>query len=277
MVAGYTYRTLSMMWARTGISATARGLPQNAHNPELNTPTAISISAKRLTFHSLTQSPAAKATVKRWKVGRINSIITLETPQYWGPMDEGTDAAGVGPLPVSPPRTARFAGVFTERPQTSSSEGRLEFPTSRTPRTRPVAAQALAVDGGTAGASTASLNLFGCYAMEAPLCFLRRWASSVTWAGTCSRTTVSGTSISRWPRISILEKPCGSRFRAEFFNIFNHPNFANPYGGQNGFGLNDPSVSPFRLCCATPDIAAANPAVGSGGPRSVQLGLKFTF
>ena len=57
------------------------------------------------------------------------------------------------------------------------------------------------------------------------------------------------------------------QFRAEFFNIFNHPNFANPYGGQNGFGLNDPSVRPFGCGCATPDIAAANPAVGSGGPR----------
>jgi hypothetical protein len=68
-----------------------------------------------------------------------------------------------------------------------------------------------------------------------------------------------------------------AQFRAEFFNILNHPNFANPYGGQNGFGLNDPSVRPFGCGCATPDIAAANPAVGSGGPRSVQLGLKFTF
>ena len=58
------------------------------------------------------------------------------------------------------------------------------------------------------------------------------------------------------------------QFRVEFFNILNHPNFANPYGGQNGFGLNDPSVRPFGCGCATPDIAAANPAVAYQVPMS---------
>lgn len=69
----------------------------------------------------------------------------------------------------------------------------------------------------------------------------------------------------------------GFQGRAEFFNIFNHPNFANPYGGQNGFGLNDPSAGAFGCGCATPDVAAANPVIGSGGSRAVQLGLKITF
>ena len=68
-----------------------------------------------------------------------------------------------------------------------------------------------------------------------------------------------------------------AQFRAEFFNIFNHPNLANPYGGQNGFGLNDPSAGRFGCGCATPDVAAANPVIGSGGSRAVQLGLKLTF
>jgi hypothetical protein len=36
-------------------------------------------------------------------------------------------------------------------------------------------------------------------------------------------------------------------------------------------------VGGFGCGCATPDVAAANPAVGSGGPRSVQLGLKLIF
>ena len=70
-----------------------------------------------------------------------------------------------------------------------------------------------------------------------------------------------------------------AQFRAEFFNILNHPNFANPYGGQNGYGNNDPAgaASTFGCGCLTPDVAAANPAVGSGGPRSIQLGLKLSF
>jgi hypothetical protein len=71
-----------------------------------------------------------------------------------------------------------------------------------------------------------------------------------------------------------------AQFRAEFFNIFNHPIVANPYGASNGSGLGvDPGASPstFGCGCATPDVAAGNPLIGSGGSRVIQLGLKFTF
>jgi hypothetical protein len=68
------------------------------------------------------------------------------------------------------------------------------------------------------------------------------------------------------------------QFRAEFFNILNHPNIAKPFGGQNGFAFNDPS-SPgtFGCGCKTPDGAASNPVIGSGGNRATQFGLKFIF
>jgi hypothetical protein len=74
-----------------------------------------------------------------------------------------------------------------------------------------------------------------------------------------------------------------AQFRVEFFNIFNHPNISNPYGASNGYGgasggTNDMGTSSTFACgCATPDVAAGNPLVGSGGSRAIQLGMKFTF
>jgi hypothetical protein len=57
-----------------------------------------------------------------------------------------------------------------------------------------------------------------------------------------------------------------AEFRAEFFNVLNKPEFANPYGGQSGYANNDPSTGfGFGCGCVTPDQAAANPVLGSGG------------
>jgi hypothetical protein len=70
-----------------------------------------------------------------------------------------------------------------------------------------------------------------------------------------------------------------AEFRVELFNVLNHPNYANPYGASNTyFGGSDPS-SPgsFGCGCATPDVAAGNPVIGSGSNRVMQLGLKLTF
>jgi hypothetical protein len=71
----------------------------------------------------------------------------------------------------------------------------------------------------------------------------------------------------------------GAEFRWELFNVFNRPLIANPYGAANGSGLGiDPSgPSTFGCGCATPDVAAGNPLVGSGSSRVMQLGLKLAF
>jgi outer membrane receptor protein involved in Fe transport len=61
------------------------------------------------------------------------------------------------------------------------------------------------------------------------------------------------------------------QLRAEFFNIFNHPNFALPAGSIN------PGVAPAGQISQTPDVAQGNPGLGGGGPRVVQLAAKFTF
>jgi hypothetical protein len=71
----------------------------------------------------------------------------------------------------------------------------------------------------------------------------------------------------------------GAQFRAEVFNIFNHPIISNPFGASNGaqLGSDVSSAGTFGGGGATPDVAAGNPIVGSGSSRVMQLGLKFTF
>ena len=60
-----------------------------------------------------------------------------------------------------------------------------------------------------------------------------------------------------------------AQLRAEFFNLFNHPNFALP-GGSFG-------SSSFGKFSQTPDVAQGNPGLGGGGPRVLQLALRLQF
>jgi len=67
-----------------------------------------------------------------------------------------------------------------------------------------------------------------------------------------------------------------AQFRAEFFNILNTTAYANP--AYNGVGRNNPtSTASFENSTTTPDVAIANPQIGTGAARSTQLGLKLIF
>ena len=66
-----------------------------------------------------------------------------------------------------------------------------------------------------------------------------------------------------------------AQFRAELFNVLNHPLFGQVDAGH--LVNNDPSAGVLGLANETPDQAAGNPVLGSGANRDVQLGLKLIF
>jgi len=67
-----------------------------------------------------------------------------------------------------------------------------------------------------------------------------------------------------------------AQFRAEFFNVLNHPHWTNPSGGPGG-AIPDPNTQPFGYVGVTPDVYSSNPQLGSGGARAMQLGLKLSW
>ena len=87
--------------------------------------------------------------------------------------------------------------------------------------------------------------------------------------GNLGRNTFSGPGLNDFDMSLVKSQQISHdwwlRMRAEFFNIWNHPNFANP---STTFG------SGFRLT-STPD--SFNPYFGNGSPRNVQLVVELEF
>lgn len=279
MVAGYTYAHASDDVAANWDFGYGSGLPQNAHNVAAEYANSDFDIRNRFTLSLTYAIPGRTGYGQLLEGWEINSITTLQSPQFWGPMDEGPeDAAGIGPLPVSPPAWTPIRwSFFGKRSDFKSTRGGSGIPYFPGASNAACEAQAVKVDGKPVGPENASLHLAGCYAQGNSMML----PPPLGQFGNMGRNMFPDAGFKNFDFALAKNFHFGEtmrlQFRAEFFNILNHPNFANPYGGQNGFGLNDPSVRPFGCGCATPDIAAANPAVGSGGPRSVQLGAKFVF
>jgi len=248
------------------------GLPMNSLNPKGEYASSDFDQRNRFTLSLTYAIPGKKSFGQALEGWQVNTIISAFGAQPWGPIDAGTDVSGTGEFTD---RWDFFGSSSSFKPTISS--GVPYFPGTSNPA---CAAKALALDGGTAGGYTTSLNNWGCYVMGQGMML----PPALGTFGTMGRNTFRDLGF-RNVDFSVMKnwtfgERYGLQFRGEFFNLFNHPNFANPFGGQNGWGHNDPSVpgpGGFGCSCATPDVSASNPVIGSGGSRAVQLGIKFTF
>jgi len=80
-----------------------------------------------------------------------------------------------------------------------------------------------------------------------------------------------------------------AEFRCEIFNLFNHPNFANPLlpafiadAAYGGIDTNPSSATyghslGYLPLTATGDVGIGNPFLGGGAPRGIQFAVKFSF
>jgi len=279
MVTGYTYsHALDMVGANWDFGA-GLGLPSDSTHYQREYASSDFDIRHRLTVSLTYLVPGKKGFGQMLEGWQINTITSLAGAQPWGVMDAGTDVSLTGEL------NDRWDFFGNPKDFKSTTTGIPYFPgngdpTSTTPTGNPLCdSKSLAMDGGTPGNAIASLASFGCYVSGSSYLI----PPALGTFGTMGRNIFRDTGF-RNVDLSVAKnfkfgERFAAQFRAEFFNILNHPNFANPFGGQNGWAHNDPSGGGgfFGCSCATPDVAASNPVIGSGGSRAVQLGLKLTF
>ena len=269
-VAGYTYShaldDLSSNWVAF--------LPQDSAHPLLEHASGDEDIRHRFTFSVTYTLPEMKTKSQLLEGWQVNTIITMQSGQPWNVNDQSNNFSGVN--------EASDRWNFYGSPSDFKSQGPNGLPFFPGTSNAACQAKAKALDGSNAATPyTASLSAAGCYAIGSSILIPNGFGTFGTMGRNIFRDTGFHNvdlSVSKTFKFGERVK---AQFRIETFNIFNHPNFANPNGGTSTYGQGataDPSQPGLFGCgCATPDNAAFNPVLGSGSNRAIQLGLKFIF
>jgi hypothetical protein len=272
-------------------------LPQNGYNPGAEHASSDYDIRHRLTL-SVTYSLPEKKTKSQLLEGwQVNSIITVQTGQPWNVNDqsnnislsgEATDRWNFFGNPADFKSGGQNSLPYCSGDPRDASTGSCSYTTAGSLVTVPLStAQSQAAWGACIAHAadltplTGTLAKYGCYAVGNSV----MTPPALGKFGNMGRNIFRDTgfrnvdlSISKGFKFGERLK---AQFRIETFNLLNHPHFANPTGGTAGWGVggtSDPSVTNTLGCgCLTPDSAAVNPVLGSGGARAIQLGLKFIF
>jgi hypothetical protein len=252
------------------MSANDANVPLDNANPGLQYGNSDYDIRHRFTMNVTYALPSRKSPGQILQGWEIGSIVTLQTGTPWSPQDMSNDFSGTGEVnnPFTYGETWNFYGNthdFQANPNgipffAGIAQGGLPFPS-----------QCLA------HANPSDLNAFGCYMQGSSVLV----PPAPGTFGTASRNLFNEAPLKTWD-FSILKnwkfkERLNAQFRAEFFNVLNHPVFGSVDAGH--LANNDPSVgsNTFGAANETADQAAGDPILGSGANRVIQLGLKLTF
>ena len=285
VVVGYTYShaldDLSSNWVAF--------LPQDSAHPLLDHASGDEDIRHRFTLSVTYSLPEKKTRSQLLEGWHVNSIITLQSGQPWNVNDQGNNFSTTG--------EASDRWNFFGKPSDFKSIGPSGIPcfgpggNGACTGAIPQACLAAAASVGPAALATLNGTGSGLPANVAPTNYCYMVGNSVLIPNALHAFGNMGRNIFRdtgFRNVDLsvsksfkFRERLTAQFRVETFNIFNHPNFANPNGGTSTYGQGataDPSqAGSFGCGCSTPDNAAFNPVLGSGSNRAIQLGLKFIF
>ena len=282
LTAGYTYgHGLDNGSENRGVP------PQNSLNPGAEYSSSDFDVRHRFTLTAGYQIPGKKGFGQLLQGWKLNTILTIQSAQPWTIQDTSDNFSGTNEFTerwdffgnpsdfkVTASSLPFCSGFGTAAGVTCTSSSGISgiastYSSSQT-ASFAQACQAVAPDPTT-------LDTVGCYVSPNGRSVMVPPVSGTF--GTMGRnifrdTGFKNVDFSVFKNFTFKER-YNATFRVEFFNLFNHPDLANPWTFGTG---GDPSAhSTFGCACATPDVAAGNAIVGSGSSRDIQLGFKLTF
>jgi Carboxypeptidase regulatory-like domain/TonB dependent receptor-like, beta-barrel len=230
----------------------------------------------RLTLAATYDIPGKESPGQILQGWSINSIVTLQSASPWSILDTSNDFSGTGEINGTG-AGGEFWNFYGNPSAFQSTHGLTA--TNGLPYFTGTSNAACLAQATTNGlAAVASLTNFGCYAQGNGILIPPAFGT----LGDNRKHIFRDSGFHNWD-LSVTKafkfrERLTAQFRAEFFNVLNHPAFVNPEGGPAHYQNNDPSSGGGMGCgCNTPDVAATNPVFGSGGARAIQLGMKFIF
>src|ERR1700722_10780950 len=278
LLAGYT-------WAHAIDTATSNlaGVPPNSLNYNAERGNSDYDIRNRFTLSATYELPSKQTKWQMLEGWEITSIAMLEGGQPFTLGDFNDDISLTGEFndrwnmsgPASNIHWSALNSIPFIDPEAGNfiENSNLDVVAGGTPAAPPLGEQACATGGGAAadqlGPDGGDL---GFYVVKNTVITPPAYGSQ----GNMGRNIFRGPSFRNWDfsisKAFRLRESVHLQLRGEFFNILNHTNF-------DDFSMNtDLSIpSTVGTVIFTPDVAASNPVIGSGGSRHIQLGAKVIW
>jgi hypothetical protein len=280
LLAGYTYAH-----AIDTATSNLAGVPPNSLNYNAERGNGDYDIRNRFTLSATYELPSRKTRSQMLEGWEVTSVVTLQGGEPFTLGDFNDDISLTGEFNdrwnmTGPASNIHWSAINSipyidpnadTSPFNYNSNG--DVVSGATPAAQSCVTQAYAT-GGVAAADQLGANGgdLGCYVSGKTVITPPAYGSQ----GNMGRNIFRGPSFTNWDfsisKAFRLHENVRLQLRGEFFNILNHTNF-------DVFSMNtDLSVpSTVGTVIFTPDVAASNPVIGSGGSRHIQVAAKVIW
>lgn len=270
LLAGYT-------WAHAidtaGNTSNLGFVPQNSLNYAAEKASGDYDIRHRFTLSLAYDLPSRKGFAQMLEGWQVTSIVSLQTGEPILLYDDTNDLTGTGEGPNNASNDRWNIVGNPNKLQWSRRTPLPYFPDTYDDNGNVIARSPVCTAVANTPALLEALDYAGgCYSQNG----VTIYPNAFYTFGNMGRNILRGPAFANWDasitKLWHINERFSLQLRGEMFNVLNHPNFA---AGSVGGDLSSPDS--IGMASATPDVQAANPVIGSGGSRHIQIGAKVIW